>query len=246
MNNYLTNLNQPSRTKAILICFSHAGSGVSLFREFAGKAPEWLQIVGVRLPGRETRFSEDLIDDLDLIADQITVEIRDYLKKDIPCFLMGQCSGAVLAYEVATRLTKNEISGLIACSTPAPNYKTDKLDLEGEGLVKSLIKSGGMEPEILNQPELLELLLPIIKNDFSMLNKYQSKNNKLNGIPILILKGKNDNLISLSMLENWGDYTDEVVDISIIEGNHFLINEIPQNIMNDIKYYIQKITGGTK
>ena len=104
-----------------LIGFPHAGGGASVFRGWADRLPESVEMCAVQLPGRETRFREPAFTRLSSLVTALTEALRPYLER--PFAFFGHSMGALLAFELARRL--NGDSGpqpvrlfVAACAAP--------------------------------------------------------------------------------------------------------------------------------
>src|SRR5579862_2110157 len=90
---------------ARLICIPHAGVGAAAFRDFHCFLPETVDVCSVRLPGRESRFDEPALTSVAAITDLLLDELQSEL--DVPYALVGQCLGALVAFEFACRLSRH-------------------------------------------------------------------------------------------------------------------------------------------
>src|SRR6185437_15242868 len=48
----------PGSARMRLVCFPYAGAGPSVFRTWGSRLPTGVELVALRLPGRESRFTE--------------------------------------------------------------------------------------------------------------------------------------------------------------------------------------------
>src|SRR5918992_135353 len=86
-----------------LFCFAHAGGGSSFFRPWrAALAPE-AAVRPIMLPGRESRLDEPPYRRLPDLVESLSEALQPCL--DRPYALFGHSLGAVIAYEVARRLS---------------------------------------------------------------------------------------------------------------------------------------------
>lgn len=243
---YPQNDKQAFEEKRIRIyCFSHAGGGPSVINSLLKFTPNNIEVIGIQLSGRENRFLEPLNNDLFSVIEEVSGSIdKESEEKAIPFFLLGQCSGAILAYETALKLEKNKnLKGLIICSRPSPNYSIDEIDLKlnNDAFLQEIKKIGGFNAEILNEPAMVEFLLPTIRNDFSMVSGYTRSFEKKVNIPLLVLRGKQDKVVSNELISTWTKYTNSQTTITDINGGHFLFEESPKDLMSQVKIFVNKV-----
>ncbi len=105
-----------------LVCIGLAGTGAALFSSWRSRLPGWVEVVGVRLPGRESRALEAPLTGLADMADLVTGEILAELT-GVPLAVYGHCFGGVLGHAIVARLeveaTPTPVR-LFAANAPAP------------------------------------------------------------------------------------------------------------------------------
>src|SRR5215468_8965797 len=88
-----------------LVCLPFAGAGASFFRPWGALAGERVEVVALQLPGRERRIDEKPYLDVPSAAEGLLPEVSARLDPARALVLFGHSLGAVLAYELACRLT---------------------------------------------------------------------------------------------------------------------------------------------
>src|SRR4051794_12277813 len=76
-----------------LLCLPHAGGSPSMFREWATKLPEAMELVGVRLPGRDGRIAEPACPRWPELLDRLDAALEPVL--DLPFVLFGYSMGGM-------------------------------------------------------------------------------------------------------------------------------------------------------
>jgi surfactin synthase thioesterase subunit len=210
-----------------LFCIPYAGGSAAVYRDWQNQAPRWLEIHPIELPGRGRLSSVALPQSIPQLAQQITSSLD--AEGDAPFALFGHSMGAAIAYEVARNL---EIRGskllrrLIVSGARAPflprmsSGTSDLTDLEFLDLLRDL---NGTPPDVLDDAELMEVLLPIIRSDFAISEKYFLKKKHVLQIPITVLAGDGDPYISVDDAEAWGKLTVAPLRIVRFPGDHFFI-----------------------
>src|SRR5437879_5135268 len=79
-----------------LFCFAHAGGGAAVFRTWHEQVPAAIEICGIQLPGRESRWKEPPIHDIRRMLDQLIPAMQSRLH--VPFALYGHSMGALLAF----------------------------------------------------------------------------------------------------------------------------------------------------
>ncbi|WP_250279849.1 thioesterase domain-containing protein [Frankia sp. Cppng1_Ct_nod] len=102
-DDWLRRIRPASNATHRLVCFPHAGGSASFFRWIFQMLPTTTEVLGVQYPGRQDRRSEPLIPTISGLADQVHEVLGSRL--DRPTAFFGHSMGAVVAFEVARRLT---------------------------------------------------------------------------------------------------------------------------------------------
>lgn len=107
--------------------------------------------------------------------------------------------------------------------------------LNDEQFIYKLKELNGTPDEVLNIPELRNLLFPMLRADFKLAETYyrEMDGSKL-PIPITCFRGHNDTVSSKALLE-WEKYTDKSFNHQTFLGNHFYLNNYVSEIMKLIE-----------
>ncbi|MGQ4665499.1 thioesterase II family protein [Metabacillus halosaccharovorans] len=211
--------------KIKLFCFPYAGGGSSIYRhwDFNGD----IEVHAAILPGRETRFAEMPISQMDHLVSKLAHEIREYL--DTPFVFFGHSMGALIAYELAHKI--QDIYGispthLFLSGRSAPqleNQQPSFHNMPREMFLKKLRSLGGTPMEIFENPEALELYEPLLRGDFKLCDTYNYINREPLKCPMTILGGYQDKLTSMERLEKWSELTTGTAVVKMYHGDHFFI-----------------------
>ena len=155
-----------------LYCFHHAGGGAAAYRGWPDAAGTGIEIVAVRLPGRENRFVEPRFRRMTDVAEALRGPLRAGL--DRPYAFFGHSLGALVAYETALMLARDAAPPpvhLFAAASPFP----DRDEASGPGsplhalpddsLIERLREYGGIPGSVLAERGLLAVMLPTIRDD---------------------------------------------------------------------------------
>ena len=223
-----------------LICFSHAGGSASNYHAWAKALAPHVEVWAIELPGRGSRFGEPLIDDLQRASDYIA----DALLKDhlfcAPYAFFGHSMGGLLAFEVAQKL--GPASGLIhffASGCQAPHIGTDQNPISGltdSQFLETVIKRyEGIPQALLQEPELLKILLPIMRADIRMVETYAYKTGFEFNCPITVMSGKDDLRATPELLSGWEQHTRQRFEKIEFKGGHFFLQTQASDVLKQIR-----------
>ena len=148
----------------------------------------------------------------------------------LPFAFFGHSLGGLLGFELAHHNLRHGlpmprqlfISGCSAAQfRPAP--KGLHL-MSNADLLEELHKYNGTPPEVLAHPELMELILPTIRADFALAERYTYCHTRALDVPITVLAGKTDAIDSPDQIDGWQLETNMAFDVKWFEGDHFFIN----------------------
>src|SRR4051794_13772560 len=175
---WFTPLECRDRARMRLFCFPCAGGGTSLYSAWRDSLPADIGLSLAELPGRECRLLDapfTRLDDLtQRLADALTSE-RD----GVPFAFFGHSMGALIAFEIARRLRRNSLAlpcrlFVSACRAPhLPNQHAPVHSLPDAELRLTLAEFGGTPRELLDDDELMELVLPTLRADFTVCETYR-------------------------------------------------------------------------
>jgi medium-chain acyl-[acyl-carrier-protein] hydrolase len=94
-------------------------------------------------------------------------------------------------------------------------------DLE---LIAELRRLKGTPPEVLTNPELLALVLPIVRSDFGLTETYRYRGSDKVQCPVLAFGGWSDPEASPSEVDRWRDVTSGPFDCNLFIGDHFFFH----------------------
>lgn len=177
-------------------------------------------IVPIELPGHGSKYIQPLCKTIQEMAEYVFYEILNEL--DEPYCLMGYSMGSLIEYELYniinnTGVRKPEQMFLFAADAPhIGKSEQDFQSMSNESIIKKLKDLNGTVKSVFENEELMELVIPIARADFSALEEYIPTILKA---PIdcsgFIMKGNNDTYCIDSMNE-WKRYFSG--DLVIKEG----------------------------
>lgn len=233
-----------------LYCFCYAGGSAASFLSWQAEVDPAIEICGVQLPGRGARFHELPYTKL---SELITV-LSHVIERDstLPFAFFGHSLGGLLAFELARYNAKHGrslpghliISGCAAARYRFPSEKLHLLD--DKAFAKRLRKYNGTPPEVLENPELMELVLPTIRADFALVDNYEYVPGAALNIPITVLAGKGEQFTSSAQTAGWQEETLGACDVHWVDGDHFFINSNRKAVIDRINAVLKSHVGGQR
>lgn len=211
-----------------LLCFPYAGGSARIFRPWRDVLPRALSPIPVELPGRGTRISEPLETDHDSLVEGLADAVA--LLVDGPFAMFGHSMGAVVAFEVARRVRARsgvEPVHLFASAYRAPhlpNRMKPLYNLPVDAFLRELRKFNGTPEEVLNDSEVMDVMLPILRADFSVTDTYRCSEDRPFSCPITVFGGAWDDTVMMGELAAWRIHTTERALVKLLPGDHFFLN----------------------
>ncbi len=214
-----------SAGRRALICFPPAGAAASFFLELSARAPAGVDPWALVYPGREVRIAEEPLASMTELVDAICDVLAGALRE--PAILLGHSMGASVAFEVTRELedvSPGSVAHLVVSGRAGPNGgglpppSATPTDAE---LVDGLRALGGTLPEILEEPDMLELLLPPMRADYALLAGYEPRWQPPLAVGITALVGRDDPTVGIAAMRAWEQVTAARFDAREVSGGHF-------------------------
>jgi medium-chain acyl-[acyl-carrier-protein] hydrolase len=220
-----------------LFCFPYAGAGAGAYREWSGLLPPDIEVAAVQLPGREWRIQENPIEDMGELAADALEAIRPLLDK--PFAFLGTSMGGTLIFELARKL-RAAGDPLPVCLMPlaigAPHLPETKLfhNLPDAELLEEISNFGVLSDEVTSHPELLEMLLPILRADCTAHETYQYRDARPFDFPIWVYGGFGDELVTKERLDAWAIHTTGACRVHMLPGGHLFVDAMPDMLLQSM------------
>ncbi len=224
---WLPPLRPNAQARLRLFCLPYAGGSASAYARWPERVPAGVEVRPVQLPGRWNRLREPLLRRFTDVVDALDEVLPQYI--DRPFALFGHSMGALLAFELARRLRARGLPPrmLFVSGRGAPQFPGTTLpgaDFSDQELVHRLRELNGMPAEVLNTPELMNLLLPVIRADFEVCRSYAYVPAAPLSHPIVVFGGAEDTESAEGRLEGWSIHTTARSTAYRLPGGHFFIH----------------------
>jgi surfactin synthase thioesterase subunit len=219
--------------KMRLFCLPFAGAGASVYRTWSGVFPRSIEIRAVQLPGRESRLREPRIRNAVILAHEIADALCPYL--DRPFALFGYSLGALLAFETVRALRrqgKPQPACLFAAAMHAPHLPDvhpPLSQLPHDRFIEQVNAYFQPQDAAWRIPELLDMLLPILRDDMSMVDSYDYSIEPPLACPIDVYIGTEDRSVPAPSAQAWQEQTAAGFRMTAFPGTHFFLHSaLPQ------------------
>lgn len=220
------------RPRIRLICLPFAGGAASVYRLWGTALPDHVDVCAVELPGRGTRFGEEALQD----PGQLLAELAPVAKlADLPTVYFGHSLGGRVAFALirgGARADALIVSASRAAHVTQPNVRSS---LPKEALVRELRRLGGTPRAVLDEPEMLNLALPMVRADFRILETLTASPDDKIACPLTVIAATNDGEVALEHLEKWKVHATGDYRFVTVSGGHFFLSTDPEKALIEVR-----------
>ncbi|MFD7914725.1 thioesterase II family protein [Streptomyces sp. NPDC059752] len=219
-----------------LLCFPHGGGSSAAFRQWHALLPDHVELHAVEYPGHADRLLEPLAVDLARLADRACEAALPLL--DRPFALYGHSLGALAAFETARRLEARGHTAvrLTASGMPAPHMvRPGTVHLgDDRAVLAELDRLGGVPPEVLEHPDLRELVLRTARADYRLAETYRTAPGAVLRAPVTTHRGLEDPELTEAEAAGWRLATTAGTIHRTFPGDHFHPAADPYPVVADV------------
>lgn len=221
---------QKPQAQVRLFCFPYAGGGASIFRTWQGSFPSFIEVCPVQLPGREYRLTETAFSQLDPLIEALAAALLPYL--NMPYAFFGHSMGAVISFELVRYLRRIRhdrlpihlfVSAHRAPQCPPTDPPT--YHLPDPEFIEELRRLEGTSEEVLRNEELLQLLLPLLRADFALVQQYTYRQEEKLNLPITAFGGLYDESVPQHTIGAWQEQTSRAFRQRFFPRGHFFLQQ---------------------
>jgi surfactin synthase thioesterase subunit len=221
--------------KIKLFCFPYAGGSASVFSSWEDRLDSNIIVHPVELAGRGRRIVEKPYQSVPEAALDVIRRIKHQLF-DSPFAFFGHSMGGAISYELTRQLRKKRYpmpSHIFLSGRSVPHILRNDVPAyhtlpEGEFREK-VLDLGGTPRELFDHPELLEILIPLLRADFRISRLFMEDFGPKENIEpldcdITVLNGTEEDLLP-EQINEWKLHTNQNCTFHMFEGDHFFIND---------------------
>ncbi|MGW5850533.1 thioesterase II family protein [Streptomyces sp. NPDC055254] len=224
-----------------LICFPHAGGAASAYLQMSRALTPAVEVHAVQYPGRQDRRLEPPLTSIPALATALADTLVDELAlapaggpdggpaDERPYAFFGHSMGAAVAYETTRLLAARgarppERLFLSARGAPTPEPRPgDRLRGDAE-LIAGIRRLGGTGSGVLDDPEVLEIVLPALRGDYEALGAYSWQQGPPLDVPFTVLVGTADPVVPVDDARGWLGHSTRPGEFLTFEGGHFYLD----------------------
>ncbi|WP_340679284.1 thioesterase domain-containing protein [Paraglaciecola sp.] len=246
MNRLWFNCPQPRpNAKVRLICFPFAGGNASTYIAWASRLDSFIELIAVQLPGRANRFNEPAIADMDELIAAMFTPFQKITDK--PYVFFGHSLGSRMAFSLMLACKKVGLPGPVhffASGSKGPQHapRANRIShLDDQQFIQALRTIGGTPKILLDNPEQMNLYLPLLRADFAISENFKLQSSIVFDCPLTVLGGAEDDEISKDELLSWQKHFTVFEALHILAGNHFFVNSAQEQIISILNQALSNI-----
>lgn len=220
-----------------LFCIPYAGGGPQIFHKWPESLPYTIEVCSISAPGRGRRLAESPYTQLIPLATDLARNMAGIIQG--PFALFGHSMGAFVAYEVARQLWIERrlspvhlfVSGAFAPHIP-DHHRLHQLP--DDAFIKAIRELNGMPEQVLASDELMQLVLPALRADFTVAETYTRAADLPLSCPITAFGGESDPIAVRHEIEPWRAHTSASFSLHMLPGDHFFLHSAQDQVLRVI------------
>jgi len=226
----------PPSARVRLFCLPHAGGSAMSYRDWIQGSTDELEVAAVQPRGHGDRLGESPHTDASAYLDDLVAALIPHL--DRPYALYGHSMGARLGLLLTRMLVA---AGAVApplalfvgaCAdgrTPASRPVRDDA-----ALLDWIRRVGGTPEDVLASPELLRLVLPVIRADLEVLASCPVAGTPV-PVPIHAFAGASDPIAPAAAMLGWSDESTVEFSLTTVAGGHLFLSTSGERVLAVIR-----------
>ncbi len=221
-----------------LFCFPYAGGAASIYRDWHKSFPPTIEVCPVQLPGRGERLKEPPFTQVRTLVEAAADALLPFFDK--PFAFFGHSMGALIGYELAHLLRREKAVSpvnLFVSGHSAPhlrNRETITYHLPEEEFIAELRRLDGTPKQVFDHPELMTLMIPILRADFEICETYPCSKRPRLDCQIAAFGGIDDTEVPREKIEAWSEHTSGPSSLHMMPGDHFFIHTSQPDVVRTV------------
>jgi medium-chain acyl-[acyl-carrier-protein] hydrolase len=214
-----------------------AGGTAASFASWRNCFPH-VDVLPLEYPGRGSRWNEPSAHSVGALAESLAADLRATAEE--PYALLGHSFGSLVAFEIARVMQRSGdplpvrlcVSGARA---PDLTLRETIHALPEDEFLRRLMNYGGVLDEALQNEDLLELLLPVVRDDFRLFEEHRHRPGEPLPVAISVYGGLQDHAVPMSDILAWREHTTKSFRCRFYPGGHFFLYDAELTIVHDIE-----------
>lgn len=236
---WFANIKSSEHCTLRLFCFPYAGGSTWIFRKWHRFLPGFVAVCPAQLPGRGNRLKAPPLTSFSELVKVISHALGPYLDK--PFAFFGHSMGALISFELAHRMQRDYgaepfhlfVSGSLAPQTLDMGVISQ--DPPNSAFIEYFRKRNSVPKEALENPELIELMIPILRADFQICQTYSYLAKPPLSCPITVFGGLQERAMTREKLAGWRDHTTNSFSVRMFPGDHFFLHRSESLLVSIIR-----------
>ena len=209
-----------------LICLPYAGGSAATYVPWSRLLPPEVELIALQPPGRGSRMAQPPHSQMQPLVSELMSVFQKVT--DRPYVIFGHSLGSRVGFEL---MLQCQMKGIAASGAlhrlgqpgTAP-VKAGAAHTRPAGceVCRGAARPGWHARGGLNNSELIQWLLPLLRADFRIADTHRSSRTALN-CPLTVLGGTEDETVSATEIEAWRDVAASECDIHWVNGGHFFV-----------------------
>ena len=215
----------------VIVVFPHAGGSPRFFSSWCRELPAGVDLYGVTYPGRDLLLDEPAPDTLVDLGSDCGTELEPIIRSSGSVVIFGHSMGACVAFEATRSLERSgmPVTALVVSGADAPHLEPHPGIEQAwhracdDDLVRHTGELDVRSREVLAVPELRQMFLPAIRDDYRLIENYRAESDPQLSCPLHVMYGKSDPEVTASRVAAWAAYTRADWQVRPFPGDHFYL-----------------------
>ncbi|MFY2558015.1 thioesterase II family protein [Corallococcus terminator] len=228
-----------------LLCFPYAGGTSSIYRDWSSILPDWVQVIPMRLPGRQERAEEPPQTSMRRLVGSVAFALAPFASR--PLALFGYSMGALIAYELAIHLQRRQGSppcALLVGAHRAPHRRglvRETHVLSDAEFVDFVAALGGIPARLRQDTDLLAAVLPSMRADAALIETYRHSQSDLLRCPVTVFSGRDDSAATPAEALAWSELAAAPIRAHVLPGGHFFIRDHQETFLRMLRAELESV-----